>query len=79
VEAERDFATKKARDEGKPEHVLDRIVDGRLNTFYGEQVLLDQPFVKDDKRTVAQVLDEYQRTSGEKIAVGRFARFRVGE
>jgi elongation factor Ts len=79
VEAERDFATKKARDEGKPEHVLDRIVDGRLNTFYAEQVLLDQPFVKDDKRTVAQVLDEYQRTSGEKIAVGRFARFRVGE
>jgi elongation factor Ts len=79
VEAERDFATKKARDEGKPEHVLDRIVDGRLNSFFAEQVLLDQPFVKDDKRTVAQVIEEFQRTSGEKIAVGRFARFRVGE
>jgi len=79
VAKERDFATKQARDEGKPEHIVDKIVDGRMRAFFSEQALLSQPFVKDDKRTVAQVIAEFQRTSGEKIEVGRFARYRVGE
>lgn len=75
---ERMFAQQQARAEGKPEHIIDRIIDGRLKAFYKEQVLLDQPFVRDDKRSVADLLNEFQRTSGEKIEVARFARFAVG-
>ncbi|MPZ87374.1 MAG: hypothetical protein GEU81_04705 [Nitriliruptorales bacterium] len=76
---ERDFAEKQARDDGKPEHIVPRIVEGRLKAYLKEQVLLNQPFIKDDSRTVGDLLAEFQRTSGEKIEVGRFARFRVGE
>ncbi len=75
---ERDFARKQALDEGKPDHIIDRIVEGRLKSFLKEQVLLNQPFVKDEKRTIGDLLSEFQRTSGEKIQVGRFARFKVG-
>ncbi len=75
---ERRFAEKQARDEGKPEHIVDKIVDGKIKAFYREQVLLEQPFVKDDSQTVADLIREFQRTSGEKIEVSRFARFQVG-
>lgn len=76
---ERAFAEQQARAEANPEHIIDRIVDGRLEAFYKEKVLLNQPFVKDDKRTVADLVNEFQRTSGEKIEIARFARFAVGE
>jgi elongation factor Ts len=75
---ERQFAEQQARAEGKPDHIVDKIVDGKIKAFYKEKVLLNQPFVKDDQRTVADLLDEFQRTSQEKIEVGRFARFAVG-
>ncbi|MBA2530212.1 MAG: elongation factor Ts [Euzebyales bacterium] len=75
---ERAFAEKQARDEGKPDHIVDRIVAGKIRAFYSEKVLLNQPFVKDDKRTVGELLGDFQRTSGEKIAVGRFVRYQVG-
>jgi elongation factor Ts len=75
---ERDFARKQAVDEGKPDHILDRIVEGRLKSYLKEQVLLNQPFIKDEKRTVGDLITEFQRTSGEKIQVSRFARYRVG-
>lgn len=78
LEAEREFARKQARDQGKPEHIIDRIVDGRIQAFYKERVLLNQPFVRDDKRTVGDLIAELQRTSGEKIVVSRMARFEVG-
>ncbi|HSK92145.1 MAG TPA: translation elongation factor Ts [Euzebyales bacterium] len=78
VAAEREFAEKQARDQGKPDHIIDKIVDGRIQAFYKERVLLDQPFVRDDKRTVRQLVEEFQRTSGEKIQVSRMARFEVG-
>jgi elongation factor Ts len=78
LERERQFAEKQARDEGKPEHIVERIVEGRLKAFFKEQVLLNQPFVKDDKRTVADLLSDFQRTSGEKIELRRFARYQVG-
>jgi elongation factor Ts len=76
---ERAFAEQQARAEGKPEHIIERIVDGRLKAFYKEKVLLNQPFVKDDKQTVADLIMSFQRTSGEKIEVARFARFAVGK
>jgi elongation factor Ts len=76
--AEREFAEKQARDEGKPDHIIDKIVEGKVNAFYKERVLLNQPYVRDDKRTVRQLLEEFQRTSGEKIEISRMARFEVG-
>ncbi|MBA3621548.1 MAG: elongation factor Ts [Euzebyales bacterium] len=78
IAAERSFAEKQARDEGKPEHIIERIVEGKVKAFYADKVLLNQPFVKDDKRTVADLLNEFQRTSGEKTVVGRFVRYHVG-
>ncbi len=78
VAREREFAEKQARDEGKPDHIIDKIVDGKLAAFYKERVLLNQPYVRDDKRTVRQLVEDFQRTSGEKIVVSRMARFEVG-
>ena len=75
---ERAFAERQAREEGKPERVVPRIVEGRLRKFYEEQVLLNQPFVRDGERTIGDMVTEFQRTSGERIEIGRFARFRVG-
>ncbi|HUH08357.1 MAG TPA: translation elongation factor Ts, partial [Egibacteraceae bacterium] len=76
---EREFARKQALDEGKPEPIVDKIVEGKISAFFKEKVLLNQAFVKDDKLTVADLISEFQRTSGEKIEVRRFARFKVGE
>ena len=78
IAREREFAEKQARDEGKPDHIIDRIVEGKIKAFYKEKVLLNQPFVKEEKQTVGDLLAEFQRTSGEKIQVSRFARFQVG-
>lgn len=79
VEKEREIYTAQAREEGKPEAALAKIVEGRLTGFYKQVVLVEQPFVKDSKRTVQNLLDEAAAALGEKIAVGRFARFRVGQ
>ena len=78
LDKEREFALKQARDDGKPEHIVEKIVAGKVASFAKEKALLNQPFVKDDKQTVAHLLSEFQRTSGEKIEVGRFARFKIG-
>jgi elongation factor Ts len=72
VENERRIAEATAREEGKPEAALPRIVEGRVNGFFKEQVLLDQPFARDNKKTVRKVLDE------AGVTLTRFARFRVG-
>lgn len=72
VENERRIAEETAREEGKPEQALPKIVEGRVNGFFKENVVLDQPFAKDNKKSVQKVLDE----AGVKLK--RFARFRVG-
>ncbi|MYW00492.1 translation elongation factor Ts [Streptomyces sp. SID3343] len=72
VENERRVAEATAREEGKPEGALPKIVEGRVTGYYKENVLLDQPFAKDSKKSVSKVLDE----AGVKVK--RFARFRVG-
>jgi elongation factor Ts len=64
---------------GKPANVLDKIVEGKLGSFYSQFVLLDQPFVRDDKMTVSQLVAETSAKTGENITIGRFTRFRVGE
>ena len=77
VEREREIYAKQA--EGKPAHVIDRIVDGKLNDFYKQVVLVDQPFVKDTGQTIQELLDSYSTKVREKLAVRRFCQFKVGE
>ena len=59
--------------------MIPKIVEGKLKTFYEETVLLDQPYVKDDSKTIQGLLDELSAKVGEKIVVRRFVRYRVGE
>jgi len=68
-----------AREMGKPDHVIPNIVEGKMKAFYEQTVLLDQPYVKDDSKTVQQLLDEVGARVREKVAVRRFVRFRLGE
>ncbi|HZX00392.1 MAG TPA: translation elongation factor Ts [Trueperaceae bacterium] len=79
VAAEREALRKQALEEGKPEAVAEKIVEGRLGKFFSEIVLLDQPYVKDDKKTVGELVKEAAATLGENIQLGRFARVSVGD
>ena len=78
LETERELAKKQAIDEGKPEHIIDKIVEGKVKKVYEEYVLLNQPFVMDDSKTVADKISEVQAVLGEKVEVARFVRFEVG-
>jgi elongation factor Ts len=73
VESEKRIAEQTAREEGKPEQAISRIVEGRVGAFFKDFVLLEQPSIIDPKRNVAAVLAE------AGVAVGRFARFEVGQ
>ncbi len=73
VDTERRIAEETARAEGKPEQAMSKIIEGRVNGFYKDFTLIEQPFVKDNKRTVKQVLEE------AGVTVKRFARFKVGQ
>ncbi len=79
VEEERQVQRQRALREGKPEFIVERIVNGRMGKFYEEIVLLDQPFVKEPAKSVGQLLRESVAKLGENIAVRRFQRFKVGE
>lgn len=79
VQEEEHIALAQAKEAGKPENVLDRIVEGKLNAFYQGSVLLEQPYVKDDAKTIQQLLDEVAAKVGEKVAVRRFVRYKLGE
>ena len=79
LEAERAKARERAREEGKPENVWDRIAEGMLEKFYTEACLLRQPYVRDDKRTVGDLLKEAVATTKENILIRRFTRWEVGE
>lgn len=79
IEKEKEVYRALAQKEGRPENVLDRIVEGRLKKFQGEVCLLQQPYVRDDQITVADVVKEAIAKLGENIAVRRFTRFQVGE
>ncbi len=68
-----------ARASGKPENVMEKIVEGKLNAHVGQLVLTDQPYVKDDSKTVQQLIDETSAKVGERIVVRRFARYKLGE
>jgi len=79
VEQEEHIARVQAKESGKPDNVIDKIVEGKLRAFYEGSVLLEQPFVKDDSKTIQQLLDEVGVKVGEKVAVRRFVRYKLGE
>ena len=83
LDKEREIAKEQARNDpknaNKPEQVIDKIVEGRINKFYEEAVLVDQPFVKDPAKTVGELVTEKAAKTGERIAVRRFTRYKMGE
>ena len=76
---EREIARARAIAEGKPEKILDKIVEGRLSKFYEEVCLLEQPFVKEATLTVSQLVKTKIAKLGENISIARFVRFKVGD
>ena len=79
LEREREIYRAQARETGKPEKIIDKIVGGKLEKFYGEVCLLEQPFVKDPDHTVQDLLNGLIGKLGEKVEIRRFNRFQVGE
>ena len=79
LDKETEIARDRARAEGKPEKVLDRIVEGRLAKFYEEVCLLEQPFVKENTLSIGQLIKTKIAKLGENITVSRFTRFKVGD
>lgn len=79
LEKEREIQRARALSEGKPANVVDRIVEGRLNKFYEEVCLLDQPFIKENTITVGDLVKSRIAKLGENITVSRFIRFKVGD
>jgi elongation factor Ts len=79
IEKEKEIYRNQAINEGKPEKILDKIVDGKLEKYYKEVCLLEQPFIRDQDKTITDLLHEAISTLGENITVKRFARYRLGE
>jgi elongation factor Ts len=79
LEHEAEIARKQALEEGKPENIVDRIAEGRLNKFKEEACLLLQPYIRDDNMTIEKLLHENILALGENIVIRRFARWEVGE
>jgi len=79
IDKERSIFRQQAINEGKPEKIIDKIVDGKLEKFYSEACLLEQPFVKDNEKTIQDVLNETIGKLGENIGIKRFVRYRLGE
>ena len=79
LEKEKQIAREKAVAEGKPEKILDRIVEGQVNKILSERVLLEQEFVKESKKTIEQLLKELVAKVGENVQIRRFVRYELGE
>jgi elongation factor Ts len=79
IDRERRIYEEQARTAGKPEAMIGKIVDGQINKFYAENTLLDQPWVRDDSKTIRQLVTEASTESGSTLTVRRFARFQMGE
>ena len=79
VARERGVYLEQVKAEGKPEHIAEKIVEGKLQKFFKESALLAQPFVKDPDRTIGDLVTAMSAKTGERIEVARFARFKVGE
>jgi elongation factor Ts len=79
IEKEKAIYRAQMEGSGKPANVLDKIIEGKLGSFYSQFVLLDQPYIRDDKTTVSQLVAQASAKTGENIQVSRFVRYRVGE
>ncbi len=79
LEKEKEIYASQAKTSGKPEKVIEKIVEGKLKKFYSEVCLLEQPFVKNPDITIQDLLNELIAKTGENIVVRRFARFQLGE
>jgi len=79
IENEREVYKNKAKNEGKPENVVEKIVDGQIKKLYKENCLLEQEFVKDPAKSVQDVINEAIATIGENIQVAKFTRYMIGE
>jgi len=79
LDKEREIARDRAKNEGKPEKIIDRIIEGRIEKYYEEVVLLEQPFVKESTITVKDLINQKIAKLGENISVSRFVRMKVGE
>ncbi len=78
IEREREVYRQKAREEGKPENIIEKIVEGGIKKFYKEVCLLEQPYIRDDKMTIRDLLNDVIATLGENVTVGRFVRMQLG-
>ncbi|WP_320169360.1 translation elongation factor Ts [Maridesulfovibrio sp.] len=79
LEKEKEIYKQQAIAEGKPEKIAEKIVEGRVNKYYKEVCLLEQPFIKDDKKTIKDLVNETIAVLGENMQVGRFARINLAE
>ncbi|RMA97328.1 translation elongation factor Ts [Hydrogenothermus marinus] len=79
IAKEGEIAREAAIAEGKPEHIAEKIAEGKLNKFFQENCLLEQKFIKDETKTIEDLIKEYIAKIGENIQVGRFCRFEIGE
>ena len=79
VAREREVYTQKAREEGKPEKIIEKIVEGAIKKYYKEVCLLEQPYFRDDKLTIHDLLNEQIATLGENVTIGRFIRLQLGQ
>ena len=79
LEKEKKIYEEQARESGKPEHIIQKIVEGKLENFYKEKCLLEQSYIRDPSITVGDLIKQHITKFGENIVVRRFARFRIGE
>lgn len=79
LEAEKEIFRNQALADGKPENIVDKIVEGRVKKYYKEVCLLEQPFIKDDKISIQDLLNDLVGVLGENIQIGRFTRLALGE
>ena len=79
IEKEKEILRAQALNEGKPEKIVDRMVEGRIGKYYKEVCLMEQPFIKDTDMTVTDLINEKTVKIGEKISIRRFARYAMGE
>jgi len=78
IEREREVYRQKAREEGKPENIIEKIVEGGIKKFYKEICLLEQPYIRDDKMTIRDLLNDVIATLGENVTIGRLVRMQLG-
>jgi elongation factor Ts len=79
VSRERRIFEEQAKASGKPENIVQKMVDGRIAKFYGEVALVEQPWVRDDSRTIQSLVDEHAKAAGAHLTIMRFVRFQMGE